>query len=222
MNAHVCGFGSAKRLRSNPKIHGRDLERGFTLVEVLVVILIMSIGMMGIAGLQAATSRYKLNSWVRASVSVLFNDWTDRVRASPDQSGLSYFSAGAALAPSAYTLTDTYAVQQADPLNVAIDCSATGAVWCTPAQMTAWDLTKWRREVRRLLPQGGAFITGNKAAGFEVTLMWFNKDASQVPAFPCPVDGPSTVVDGLSRVNCCPPAAQVPDGVFCLKTFFVP
>src|SRR6218665_3339906 len=58
--------------------------RGVTLVEVMVAIVVLSIGLLGIAGLQAATLKYKINTWARSSASTLLSDLPERFRITPD------------------------------------------------------------------------------------------------------------------------------------------
>ena len=68
--------------------------RGVTLIEMMVAVLVLSIGLLGIAGMQAATSKYKINSWSRSQASVLLSDLAERVRINPGAGGTN-FSANA-------------------------------------------------------------------------------------------------------------------------------
>jgi len=61
--------------------------RGFTIVEILVSLLVLSLGLLGIAGLQASTSVYKMNSWTISAASLLASDFSDRVKANPSAAG---------------------------------------------------------------------------------------------------------------------------------------
>lgn len=199
---------------------------GFTLLEVLVVLLIMSIGMLGIAGLQATTSRYKINSWAKASTSVLFSDFADRVRANPEESGLSYFDTGSAASVSAYALADNWSTQSAATLTVSTDCSTTT---CTTAQRAVYDMTVWRQQIRRQLPQGGAIVSGNRGSGMNVTLMWFDKQFltsgnSLDTSRSCETvkGGVGSTYTAVAMSNCCPDAASVPAGVRCANFTFLP
>lgn len=206
---------------------GRRARRpaGFTLIEVLVTILIMSLGMLGIAGLQASTSRFKIGSWARSSTAVLFSDFADRVRANPEAAGLSYFSTGAATSTSAYELTTDWATQSGSaPPAVTTDCSS-GA--CTAAQRATYDLTIWRQEIRRQLPQGSAFVTGNRTNGMTVTMMWFDKQFLQEDNATLQTSKSCTAVaagtfTSAAMSNCCPAAASVAAGVRCVNFGFVP
>ena len=54
-------------------------QAGTTLLEVLVAMLVLSIGLLGIAGLSAASLRYSQGGWARASISSGLSDLADRV-----------------------------------------------------------------------------------------------------------------------------------------------
>ena len=55
--------------------------RGFSLVEVLVSIVIVAIGLLGMAGLTAAGLKSNNTSYYRSQATVLANDILDRMRA---------------------------------------------------------------------------------------------------------------------------------------------
>lgn len=55
--------------------------RGFTLIEVLVALLVLSIGLLGFAGLQAASLRFNHSAYMRTQATNLAYDIADRMRA---------------------------------------------------------------------------------------------------------------------------------------------
>jgi len=55
--------------------------RGITLVEVLVTVLVVSIGLLGLAGLQAASTQYNHSSYMRTHANNMAYDIADRMRA---------------------------------------------------------------------------------------------------------------------------------------------
>jgi type IV pilus assembly protein PilV len=59
--------------------------RGFILLEVLVTIVILAIGLLGIAGLQARATVAESEGYQRAQALVLAQDMVDRVYANRDQ-----------------------------------------------------------------------------------------------------------------------------------------
>lgn len=58
-------------------------QRGFTLVEILVTVVLISVGLLGVAALQLTTLRGNQDSYVRSQASVLAGDILDRMRVNP-------------------------------------------------------------------------------------------------------------------------------------------
>lgn len=210
--------------RYNTRPPRRRCIGGFSLIEVLVVILILSFGMLGVAGLQANTARYKINSWARSSASVQFSDLADRMRANPGQTGLSYQAAGSSTSVSEYTLTADWATQKIANLALSVDCAAAA---CTPVELAEFDMLTWRANVRRLFPQGAAVVTGNRAVGVTATVAWFDKQFTLTTGAldKSPVCTLATTASGgADEINCCPTAlvggAGEP-GVRCTTVSFV-
>ncbi|MGB5298560.1 MAG: type IV pilus modification protein PilV, partial [Thiogranum sp.] len=53
---------------------------GFTLIEVMVAVLVMSIGLLGLASLQATSLRFNNDSSAQTQATYLANDMVDRMR----------------------------------------------------------------------------------------------------------------------------------------------
>lgn len=68
--------------------------RGVTLIEVLIAIVILSIGLLGIAGLQVATAKFKLGSQTRAITASLYAEYADMARLNPDMLGKNWIDGG--------------------------------------------------------------------------------------------------------------------------------
>ena len=199
---------------------------GFTLLEILVSLLILSIGLLGIAGLQAATTSYKMNSWTRSSTAILVSDFADRVRANPTAAGGAFWAAPGVVR---YQLKTTFSAQTTGTLpsmSTVTDCFS---VLCTPTQRAAYDLLQWRYSVRELLPAGAAWVEGSRTDGFNVTLMWRDKDfVGSNPDATNPTGLNSPSCSSLSRptaaaaASCCPAGAAAGSGVRCQSFFFIP
>ena len=196
--------------------------RGVTLIEMMVAVLVLSIGLLGIAGMQAATSKYKINSWSRSQASVLLSDLAERVRINPGAGGTN-FSANGATSTSLYVLDDDWGAQQANSLGDPSTNCETSA--CTSTERAAFDLVMWRKLVREGMPQGAALVSGDLAHGFKVTMMWLDKemtdgDKDNPTLKKSPVcDGSET---GMAQQSCCPADADAPAGVRCARFSFVP
>lgn len=110
-------------------------ERGFSLVEALVALLILSIGMLGIAGLFVESVRSSRTALLRTQAVSLVADMADRIRAN-------------AVARGAYA-TANYA----EP--VTHDCAPSAAAAggnCTQQKLAEDDLARWIAAVRNALP----------------------------------------------------------------------
>jgi len=59
----------------------RDGQRGFTLIEILIAIIVLSLGLLGLAGLQATGLRNNTSSYLRSQATFLAYDIADRIRA---------------------------------------------------------------------------------------------------------------------------------------------
>ena len=187
----------------------QQCARGFSLIEIMVAILILSLGLMGLAQLQAATVRFKTNSWVRSAAATLFTDMADRLRANPVQTGSAYGS-GTATA-SAYLISQSWNTQQSATISLTQDCLVNT---CTSLERATFDLETWRINTKRMIPQGAVNIEGNRSTGFTLTLAWFDKNNSDSAPVVC-----STSLTGMAAANCCPSALSVAttNGVRCLR-----
>lgn len=59
----------------------RLTERGVTMIEVLVALLILTVGLLGVAGLQARMQTAEVEAFQRAQAVVLLQDMVDRINA---------------------------------------------------------------------------------------------------------------------------------------------
>ena len=102
--------------------------QGFSLVEVLIALIIMSVGMLGIAGLYVQSMQAGRTSMLRHHAVTLAGDVADRIRANP--------TAGAAYAAATGTNHN---------------CIAQGTS-CNAAQMAANDILIWQAQAASFLP----------------------------------------------------------------------
>jgi len=62
-------------------LHKSNRSRGFTLIEVLISVVIFSIGLLGLAGLQATGIKLNHSSLLRSQATLMAYDIADRMRA---------------------------------------------------------------------------------------------------------------------------------------------
>jgi type IV pilus assembly protein PilV len=80
-------------MRSTPGI-SRIRVRGFTLVEVLVALVVLSIGLLGIASLQLSSLRWNHGASKRSQATLLAYDILDRMRANAPAARKNEYSTG--------------------------------------------------------------------------------------------------------------------------------
>jgi type IV pilus assembly protein PilV len=130
--------------------------QGFSLIEVLIALIIMSVGMLGIAGLYVHGMQAGRTSTFRHHAVTLAGDVADRIRANP-LGRADYEGAGA----------DNNCVG--------------GGINCTAAEMAAHDVDLWLQQAAATLPDGDVDVTyaPGVPAQYTVTVIW--SEAGQVP-----------------------------------------
>jgi type IV pilus assembly protein PilV len=117
-------------------------HRGFTLIEVLVTLLIVAIGLLGLAGMQFKGLRNNIGSESRSQAALLANDIIERMRANPmgvsDPTGVA--DNNYAAIDSADLDCDTLPSPFCSRYN---DGTATAAETCTPAEIATFDAWVW-------------------------------------------------------------------------------
>jgi type IV pilus assembly protein PilV len=136
-------------------------EIGASLIEVLVSIVIASIGLLALAGINASSLRYGKLSQYRATATLLVTDLAERMRANN--------VAGGALA--SYTYQSDFATQATLSAQPSPACDASAS--CNAAQMAAQDIWAWRKTVRNALPEGSVFLIPYTTKGSaDVWVVW--------------------------------------------------
>ncbi|MFL6713216.1 MAG: type IV pilus modification protein PilV, partial [Sulfurifustis sp.] len=79
-----------------PKANNKSASQGFTLVEVLVTLVVLSIGLLGLAMLQLESLKHNTDAYFRTQATMLAYEIIDRMRANVDAArGGSYVAAAA-------------------------------------------------------------------------------------------------------------------------------
>lgn len=130
-------------------------SNGFTLIEVLVAIVVLSIGLLGLAGLQVAGMKNNHNAYQRSQATVLAYDIADRMRANiPGVTSGSYDNQGTSASTTANCLTTT---------------------GCSTAEMAEHDLAEWNTTLAASLPNGEGVVCLDEDA---------DTDAGTAPSLP--------------------------------------
>lgn len=134
---------------------------GFTLVEVLIAMVIMAIGMLGIAGMYVHSLQAGRTSILRTQAVTLAADVADRIRANP-RGGINYVGVGT-------------------------DNNCTGNTRCTPGQLAAYDVWLWNQQRDLAMPAGASIsvryddAVPNQPPIYSVNVQW--PEAGQTPSY---------------------------------------
>lgn len=120
-------------------------QRGTSLIEVLVTIVILAIGLLGLAGLQSRLQASEMESYQRAQALVLLNDMASRIEANRAQAA-------------AY-VTGTTATGTATPLGAGMTCPAAGT------SQLSQDVAEWCDGLQGAAETSGANMVGAMVGG---------------------------------------------------------
>lgn len=146
-------------------MHMRTKQKmaGLTMIEVLVTLIILSVGLLGMAGLQITGVRSANNSSYRTQATLLANDMAERMRANSAAVDNNVFMAVNSANIDCTAKPDPYCSDHS------ISSVVTAAQTCTTAEMAAYDISVWfcgeysngvrRNGVDNILPEAAATIT---------------------------------------------------------------
>ncbi|MDO8845064.1 MAG: type IV pilus modification protein PilV [Methylicorpusculum sp.] len=139
--------------------HFMQKSGGFTLIEVMIAMVIMAVGLLGLAGLQATGLRNNQSAYNRSQATQLAYDMSDRIRANP--------ISARNFATSVYNTVNPSAAV------VKTACNAVAGT-CTPADMAENDLFEWNRNLVATLPSGTGTIQVSGTV-YNITVTWDDK-----------------------------------------------
>lgn len=143
------------------------IQSGFTLLEVMIAMVIFSIGLLGLAGLQARGIQSTGMSQGRSIAILQAYDMADRIRANP----------------TGRTNGDYDAIALGIP--AAMDCIN---LQCTPTELATFDAFEWKRNNVAVLPSGeGTVAVDATGTQFTITVMW-DEDRTGVAGTNCSGD----------------------------------
>ncbi|MGB5438454.1 MAG: type IV pilus modification protein PilV [Gammaproteobacteria bacterium] len=141
----------------------RRRSRGFTLLEVLITLLVISIGLLGLAGLQISGMRANQMGFMRSQAILAAYDMADRMRANP-----------AAAAAGNY---------DGNPSAATVDCVGASNA-CTSAEMASYDKDAWL-DILTLLPGGAGEVVDDGSDNYTITVRW-DEERSGATGTDCP------------------------------------
>lgn len=134
---------------------GGGTNDGFTLLEVLIALLILSVGLLGIAGLQLTSLRSNNSAYLRSQATILAYDILDRMHANRAQAQSGGYN---------ITITGTSSLPSAGSTNQADE-----------------DLNKWGTNVLNTLPSANASVNVATDNTVTVSISWDDSRADRSP-----------------------------------------
>jgi len=125
-------------------------QRGVTLIEVLVTLFVVTIGLLGMAGLQYASLKNANSSYSRYQATVLAYDIAERMRANKQ-----------------YALGGSYSGISVTGSETAVTCAATV---CTPTEIKSQDAYEWGQQIKGL--PGGSGQVQVASGVYTITVSW--------------------------------------------------
>jgi len=129
-------------------------QAGFSLIEVLVTVVVLSIGLLGVAGMQASGLRNNHAAYTKTQATNLAMDMAERIRANP-KGRANYVGFNSKSAPANSP-----------------GCISAG---CNPTQLAEHDKFEWSQPLnantKPVLPAGRGLVT-QSGEQFTVTLFW--------------------------------------------------
>lgn len=138
--------------------------KGFTLLEVLIALLILSIGLLGIAGLMSASLKSNDGSYFGTQASELAYDILDRMRVNRLAAEGGAYDGTVSGALTTVPFTQCFGSSKA----------------CDSAMLAQWDLTDWSNQLVADIPLYQATISTSQSGGVAtatITIQWLDKRA---------------------------------------------
>lgn len=158
-------------LRTHPKSLPLALPaRGFSLIEVLVSLIIISVGLLGIAKIQALAYASSGTSNLRSLAAIEASSLASAMRANR-----AYWAAGTA--PASFTISGT-TISNGTLAGIATSCLSGST--CNATAVAAYDLHQWANGVAALLPTPVTTIacpTAVQPINCTIQITWTEKNA---------------------------------------------
>lgn len=148
----------------NTVFQQRLLQKGMSLLEVLVSIIILAIGLLGIASMLMLSNKANNSSYAKLQAIQCISDIFDRVRAN-----------SAAAVNGNYNASNIGS--NGMPTTVATPTTLCTTSVCTPSQMAAYDTWYWLTKEVSQLPNGSGSITSTPSGSagntiITITVQW--------------------------------------------------
>ncbi|OHV11492.1 type IV pilus modification protein PilV [Kushneria phosphatilytica] len=114
-----------------PYTGARATQQGFSLLEVLVTLVLLTVGMLGVVGLVLHARQANEQALANTRATLLVEDLLERMRANTTAAALEVYGASTSVVPTQINKPER-------------DCRATE---CSPAEMARFDLYDWAQQI---------------------------------------------------------------------------
>ncbi len=168
----------------------RRQSSGFSLLEMMITLVVLSVGLLGIAALQTRGQQFTHAAYIRTQAAILGYDIMERIRINANFAVNDLPPAGTTPSDGDGYVASRKAGTAPNP-----DCDTAS---CTPAQLCDYDLWQWYTQVEEKLPMpieesGGqvrlSSITAEDRAStscprahYTLHLRWYQKDNETLDA----------------------------------------
>lgn len=123
-----------KIMKYNSQLNIQTQQTGAGMLEVLIALLVLSIGILGLATLQSIGLKYNHQSYQRTQAIMQIYDMTDRIRSNAPGKGAAY---------------NDFA-EQAAPVALTKDCTS-DPIPCTSGERALFDFERWQTSLEDYL-----------------------------------------------------------------------
>ena len=129
-------------------------QKGFSLIEVMVSMVLLTASMLGLAALQNASTKFDHQAYLRTQSVIQTGDMIDRMRANNAGVGSGY-----------YLISPV-------PTSYKKNCNLV-AITCSAEELATHDIVVWNQQNANLLPEGTGSITGDiSTSTYKVSVRW--------------------------------------------------
>jgi len=122
--------------------------QGLTMLEMLVALVVLSVGLIGVAALQMRGQQFNYFAYVRTQATFLAYDLMDRMRINEDAAYQGLYQ------------TQCTSLEEKNCVNTS----------CSPTDLAGYDLAQWC-QLLELLPEGRAIVNFENNT-YEINLFW--------------------------------------------------
>jgi type IV pilus assembly protein PilV len=130
---------------------GKNKQNGFTMIELLIALLILAVGLFGMASLMMTSMKSNQSAAMRSQASWLAYDIVERMR----------------LNSAVATSSDSYEIAAATDAPLDPGCKANG---CSPNNVAVLDLNEWKTQLGQAALTGSVDRAGTNA--YTIVISW--------------------------------------------------